>query len=183
MQQSKQSLRKQLLSDRESMSRQILIQKNQNLCSRLLGSDYLSNAQTVLGYFSTRFEPDLSWIYSLQNHRWGFPRIKDKSLQWHLWNPGDQLELNRYGIWEPSSSLPILTRDQVDLILVPSIACDLQGYRLGYGGGYYDRLLDQAPWSSISTIGITFALTKQLPTDSWDRKLKSICTDKELIYI
>ncbi|MEO0376510.1 MAG: 5-formyltetrahydrofolate cyclo-ligase [Cyanobacteria bacterium P01_A01_bin.17] len=63
------------------------------------------------------------------------------------------------------------------MILIPALACSAQGYRLGYGGGYYDRLLSQ--WPHLKTIGLVFddADRLPLPTDPWDQALKAICTE------
>ncbi|MCZ0903982.1 5-formyltetrahydrofolate cyclo-ligase, partial [Microcoleus sp. HI-ES] len=68
---------------------------------------------------------------------------------------------------------------EVDLMLGPSVGCDVRGYRLGYGGGYYDRMLSLAEWESKVTIGIIFefALIPQLPVDPWDLPLHGICTE------
>lgn len=75
--------------------------------------------------------------------------------------------------------------DEVDLILVPAVACDARGYRLGYGGGFYDRLLSSADWKSKPTIGIVFeyAYVSQLPVDPWDKPLNSICTENRFQVI
>jgi 5-formyltetrahydrofolate cyclo-ligase len=75
-----------------------------------------------------------------------------------------------------------LTPSAVDLILVPAIACDVQGYRLGYGGGFYDRLLSTPAWRAKPTIGIVFEFARlpQLPVDPWDRPLQGICTESGL---
>jgi 5-formyltetrahydrofolate cyclo-ligase len=62
------------------------------------------------------------------------------------------------------------------------VACDRQGYRLGYGGGYYDRLLSSPAWSKIPTIGVVFdfAYFPQLPFDNWDKPLQAIVSETHL---
>lgn len=80
---------------------------------------------------------------------------------------------------EPSLVAPQLDPTDVDLILVPAVACDRRGYRLGYGGGFYDRMFSSAQWNSKPTIGIVFefAYVPQLPIDAWDKRLEAICTE------
>ena len=83
----------------------------------------------------------------------------------------------------PLKTAPTISVLSADLILVPTVACDLQGYRLGYGGGYYDRLLGSNLGSNIPTVGIVFdfALIDRLPVDLWDMKLDFICTETKLL--
>jgi 5-formyltetrahydrofolate cyclo-ligase len=59
------------------------------------------------------------------------------------------------------------------------VAIDRQGYRLGYGGGYYDRLRADPLWRKIPTIGIVFnfAYVEQLPIEPWDLPLDAVCTE------
>jgi 5-formyltetrahydrofolate cyclo-ligase len=70
----------------------------------------------------------------------------------------------------------------VDLILVPAVACDVRGYRLGYGAGYYDRLLSSSPWRAIPTLGVVFEYARlpSLPQDSWDLPLGGVCSESGL---
>jgi 5-formyltetrahydrofolate cyclo-ligase len=93
--------------------------------------------------------------------------------------PGD------FGILEP---LPlhhpeVVDVDALDLILVPGILFSRLGYRLGYGGGYYDRLLAEA--HHAPAIGLAFSplVIEHIPPDPWDRPVDAICTEKERLQI
>ena len=173
----KDQLRQRLLSERRSLPQKDWREKSDRLCDQLQSLPLFQTAQTVLAYFSFRQEPDLSPLFA-SNRQWGFPRCVGKSLVWHSWL-GEQLQVGKYGIQEPHPDSPLLTSKAVDLILVPALACDYQGYRLGYGGGFYDRFLSASEWASKPTLGIVFdcAYLPQLPVEPWDIKLGGICTE------
>lgn len=174
----KAQLRKQLIAQRRSLPKHIWQENSQQLCKNLQSLPLFHHAKTILAYFSYRQEPDLSSLFC-QHHRWGFPRCDGDSLTWHCWTADDPLELNRYGIYEPTAIAPLILPAEVDLLLIPAVACDRQGYRLGYGGGYFDRLLHSPEWQVIPSIGIVFdfAYLDTLPLDTWDQKLQAICTE------
>lgn len=114
---------------------------------------------------------------------------EDQSLDFAHYKKGDALSLNRYGILEPQSPVQLITKEQLDLVLLPLIAFDREGRRLGAGGGYYDRSFAfvsahpsqktafKKPW----LIGVAFAQqeTFHLPKDEWDILLDGILTEKE----
>lgn len=179
----KNRLRRQVLEQRQSMPDGQWRLFSQTLCQQLLSSPLWEQAHTVLAYMTFRQEPDLSWLFSQgSHHEWGLPRCVGQNLSWHLCNPSQPstLTTGKYGILEPYPDYPALSSTDVDLVLVPAVACDRNGYRLGYGGGYYDRLLASPSWSAIPTIGIVFEqdLFDQLPTEPWDQPLKAVCTEK-----
>ena len=175
---SKSVLRRQILQQRQSLSVAEWQERSQAICDRLKSQVVFQKSQTILAYFSFRQEVDLTSLFTL-NKYWAFPRCVGKSLVWHSWQPGESLQSGKYGIQEPLTSSPVISPCQADLILVPTVAADQQGYRLGYGGGFYDRLLSSEAASGIPTIGIVFDFSyrEQLPKDPWDIKLNFICTE------
>ena len=179
---NKIELRRSLIQKRRSLSSMEWQAKSDRICKHLQSFSPYQEAKTVLAYFSFRQEPDLSFLFTSQQHRWGFPRCVGKFLIWHLWQPGEKLAQGKFGILEPASDAPTLSAKDVDLILVPAVAIDGQGYRLGYGGGFYDHLLSKPRWENILTVGIIFefAYVPKLPNDIWDIKLQYICTNKAL---
>ncbi len=156
-------------------------QKSDRICFHLQSSSLFAQAETILAYFSFRQEPDLSPLFADTERRWAFPRCVGSSLIWHIWKPGKALQTDTYGIAEPHPLAPTIKADEVSLILIPAVACDYQGYRLGYGGGYYDRLLGSPEWDK-PTIGIVFdfAYLPHLPIDPWDRRLQGVYTETGL---
>lgn len=97
----------------------------------------------------------------------------------------DKLTVNRYGILEPAMHKSIAASN-LDLIVLPLIAFDRAGHRLGSGKGYYDRtfaFLREAVRSHSTLIGFAYAIQegKNIPTDCWDLDLHGIVTEKEVI--
>lgn len=177
MKSKKVHLRQQILKQRKSLSTVQWQTKSQLICQNIKNHPLFVEANIVLAYFSYRQEPDLSSLF--KDKQWGFPRCVGNSLIWHLWQPPQLLKANKYHILEPLATSSIIQPQEVDLILVPTVACDYRGYRLGYGGGYYDRFLGSPQWHNIPTIGIVFDLAylSQLPTEPWDVQLDYICTE------
>lgn len=168
----KADLRRRLLRQRRALTPQEWRSRSERLCQQLRAWPLFENAQTVLAYFSARQEPDLSSLFTLPK-TWGFPVCVGVDLRWYAWKPGEELKTGAYGISEPGNLTQPLAPLDIDLILVPALGGDRRGYRLGYGGGYYDRLFSQPEWGEIPAWGILFdfGYLETLPNDPWDRRL------------
>ncbi len=107
----------------------------------------------------------------------------DTGLIFRRWSPGDPLVPAGFGIKEPEPSAPEMLPD---LFLVPMLAFDRRGYRLGYGGGFYDRTL-QAARAERQVLAVGIALAEQempeVPADAHDQQLDMIVTDRDTIRI
>ncbi len=180
----KQQLRKQLLKQRRQIPLELWQQKNTALCDRLSNWQTFQKAQNILAFTSFRQEPDLSSLWQrFPDKNWGFSRCVGQDLVWHQVAIADFDKLMRsgaYGILEPNPDLPLINLETIDLILIAATACDRYGYRLGYGGGFYDRWLPHSTGKKVGVIFDEFYL-EELPSDPWDVKLEAIATDKQLV--
>ena len=108
------------------------------------------------------------------------PRMEGKTLVLHEHGPGDPLEPNAFGIPEPPPSAPTVALDAADVVLVPGLAFDRRGHRLGYGGGYYDRLLRTSPHAYRIGLAYGFQLVERLPAMHHDEPLDAIVTESDV---
>ncbi|MEY3678982.1 MAG: hypothetical protein RI924_1123 [Bacteroidota bacterium] len=91
--------------------------------------------------------PEIQLVLSRSN-------FDDHSLSHFIWDQRTQLVENRWGITEPQGGREI-SAEEIDLILVPMLACDKKGHRVGYGKGFYDRFLAQCR-NNVQKVGLSF---------------------------
>jgi 5-formyltetrahydrofolate cyclo-ligase len=104
---------------------------------------------------------------------------KNTPLVFRKWAPGDALVLGRWNIKVPPEAVPEVLPD---VLLVPLLAFDRRGFRLGYGGGFYDRTLEKLRASKkVTAIGIAYAGQEvdAVPYEEFDQRLDWIMTEKE----
>lgn len=104
---------------------------------------------------------------------------KNTPLVFRQWAPGDALVLGRWDIQVPPPEAPEVLPD---VLLVPLLAFDRKGFRLGYGGGFYDRTLEKLrALKNVTAIGIAYAGQEMdtVPRDAFDQRLDWIMTEKE----
>ena len=181
----KAALRKKLIKQRGQIPYKVWQQQSRAIADRLSSLSTFHQAQNILAFTSFRREPDLSSLWQqFPDKNWGFSRCVGHDLVWHQVAIADfeiSMRSGAYGILEPNPDLPLIDLDRIDLILIAAVACDRQGYRLGYGGGFYDRWLPYATGQKIGIIFDEFHL-EALPNDPWDVKLDAIATDAKLTY-
>ena len=137
----------------------------------------------VGGYFPINYEiDDLDILRELElkNFKISLPIIKKKNkIDFYLWSLKDSLKLNEYGIPEPFKNKLVYP----DILLVPLVAFDYSKFRLGYGGGYYDRYIERLnKIKSFISIGLAFDFQKvrKLTINKFDKKLDVILTNKNI---
>jgi 5-formyltetrahydrofolate cyclo-ligase len=130
----------------------------------------VEKATTIATYFSYGDEPDtftLNQLLITLGKNLLLPRINGDSLEWVNWN-GDIGDTTKHGLIPEPLGIAITDLSQIDVVLVPALAIDRDGFRLGQGKGFYDRALKDL---SAITIGIIFPhelMDEPLPRDTWD---------------
>lgn len=109
-----------------------------------------------------------------------------KTLNFMQYNQNDELQPNQHLIPEPVSNQHVIYPEKLDMVLVPLLAFDLQGNRVGTGGGYYDRtfaFMYTHPARAPFLLGLGFALQEstEIHSEPWDIKLNGILTEKNII--
>jgi 5-formyltetrahydrofolate cyclo-ligase len=102
-------------------------------------------------------------------------------LSFHAWQPGDALERGPVGTSQPPAAAPVI---EPDALIVPLLAVDPAGFRLGYGGGYYDRTLTRLrSRRAITAIGVCFDAQRieRVPTGPNDARLDFLLTERALL--
>lgn len=134
-----------------------------------------------MAYLAFRSEIDLGSLFdALPGIRWVVPRVTGKRMVAHVYDP-NRLVRHRFGMLEPAPELLSVEPEEIDVILVPGVAFDRRGGRLGFGGGYYDRFL---PATAALRVGITHSvcLADELPCDVHDAKMDWVVTPAEEIF-
>ena len=178
----KSKLRKKILKIREKNNRKN-IQIDFNQIIKILKKEKI-NKKVVGGYYPVNFEiDDLSLLRKLEKKKFiiSLPVIKKNfHMDFYKWSFSDSLKINKYGIPEPEIKNIVYP----DILLIPLVAFDKNLNRLGYGGGYYDRLIKKLS-KKKKIIKIGLAITKQkidkVPINAYDQKLDYIVTNKYTI--
>lgn len=163
------------------LSAEEIARRSEAACQLLLRQPVWSSAQSVLFYAPLRGELD---VWSLIGSALGqskmaalpqYSAAQGSYVACRVQDPINEVRAGRFGIREPLESCALLELNRLDLVLVPGVAFDLDGKRLGRGRGYYDRLL-----SSVrgTTCGVAFdeQVVKEVPVEAHDVLLNCILT-------
>ena len=178
----KSKLRKKILKIREKNNIEN-IQINFNQIIKILKKQKITK-KIIGGYYPVNFEvDDLELLKKLEKNKFkiSLPVIKKNfQMDFYKWSFSDPLKINKYGIPEPETTNIVYP----DVLLVPLVAFDKNLNRLGYGGGYYDRLITKlSKKKNIIKIGLAFSIQEvdKVPINIYDRTLDYIVTNKKIM--
>jgi 5-formyltetrahydrofolate cyclo-ligase len=187
----KQSLRQSIIAARQKLAAAEREAFSRAMTARLLALDSYRSAATVLGYMSFGAEyASSAWVRQalLDGKQVLLPRVNRSSKQLDLYQITNlQLDLAP-GTWDIPEPLPERCRKldslhEVDFILLPGVAFARDGARLGYGGGFYDKLLARMPHQpALVAAAFGMQLVAEIPQETTDRKVEWLVTEHETIH-
>ena len=182
----KKELRQEMRNIRRNMIPPLRAEKNRLIFQRLIRLPQYQKAHTIITYVSTELEVDTR---RLMEQAWKdgkqvvVPRCVEgtRNMEMCYIRSMDDLEPGMYGIPEPKASCAICSDWSDCLCIVPAFCNDKKGYRLGYGGGYYDRFLSQF---SGMTVGINYSecVRKELQHGRYDVPIQMLLTERDRFY-
>lgn len=181
----KQELRKHIQELRNALPEPERTAKNRAILQNLLIIPEVLAARTILLYLGFKNEVETEPLF-----RWGWQQGKimaapatisrERKLIPVALDSFDELHISSFGVREPrlTEGVPV---ESIDVVVLPGIAFDKQGYRIGYGGGYYDRFLPLLSPHTL-TIGVAYQLQflDHVPTEEHDVPLDMIVTEKQI---
>ncbi len=178
---AKAALRATMAAELKKLSAQARAGASQQLCALLQQQAVWRNAKAVLLFAPLADEPDV-WPL-LENalaagRTVALPRFQAEQgayLACQISRTDSDLQAGRFGVREPRESCPIIPLNRLDLVLVPGVAFDLNGHRLGRGKGYYDRLLATHDGPTCG-VGFDQQIVGQVPSGPQDVRLSALLT-------
>ena len=170
----KKSLRR-IIKAQKTLFSSLRDEQSTTIIKKLEVDEDFLHAQTVLLYYSLPDEVDTHALVAryYQKKRLLLPVVKGEELELRLFQ--GQLQEGSFGIQEPEGET-FEDYDQIELVVVPGMAFDKEGNRLGRGKGYYDRLLPKLPHAKKIGLCFPYQLVDTVPTDSQDIPMDKIIT-------
>lgn len=185
---TKKHWRRKMSGLRRSLAQEDHRRWSQLTCSRLDVLLTTLGARSIGVYAPVKGETDIAGLWEVEKpgaRSFYFPRISENHMNFHVVeNPGEDLGPGALGIPAPSSDAPYKSSSAFEVVLVPGLAFDVFGGRVGFGAGYYDRLfgpLKIRPW--LVGIGFMFQLgwDAPLPVNSYDVLMDWVVTNRECV--
>lgn len=180
----KQALRTQMSEKRKTLSPVLYAEKSQSIREKLKNLPDFQTAKRLLIYVSKPEEVETHTLIkeALKENKAVFvPKLKNQQIFICPLHHFEELEPGPHGILEPCEVLEPAQPQAMDLILVPGLAFSSKGDRLGYGGGFYDRLLKECTGKKV---GLAFheQILDEVPVEHHDVTLDLIVTDQSILH-
>ena len=177
----KKKLRNEVMKRIAELSKEYTLEADKKIYKKVINLKEYKEANTIFCFVST--EDEINTRNIIENalesgKRVGVPKCIRKGIMEVCEIKGyTSLKDGKYGILEPKEECPLIKLEEIDFAIIPCVSCDREGYRLGYGGGFYDRYLANANFSTV-VICREKILCDYIPHDDYDIKIDMVITDK-----
>jgi len=187
----KEIIRRKLLDKRSALGRPDVESMSSSIVDKILSLEQWTLAGEVLLYWSIRNEVDIrpllkdAWDNGKKLFLPCCRKNEPGQMDFGVVRAEADLAAGAFGIKEPCRTrCEFPDAVSPDLAIVPGVGYDRSGYRIGFGGGYYDRFLARPQKDGFLSIGVCydFQLVEGFPVEPWDKAVQVICTDKEMIW-
>lgn len=180
----KRDVRRDVLVRRDALAPEERRAKSRAIAERLLALPELDGERTVLAFWSFGSEVDTAPILvalAERGHRLALPRLEAKEVLAVAYRPGDPVTETSFGAREPAAG-PVIADTDIDVVITPGVAFDHHGWRVGYGGGYYDRLLRRTRADAFRVaLAFTLQLVDDVPRGGADLAVDAIVTEEGVL--
>ena len=183
----RERIRAETLQRRAGLTQEVRTTLSRRIINALVSWIQNEDFDTVMLYLSMKSEVETFGLLNILLHE--KKRVCAPVVDAHqseltprqIRNPKTELVQHRYGLLEPNAACPILPISQLQLIIVPGIAFDANGYRLGYGKGFYDRFLTKCPEAVRVGLAYQVQIVENTFPQTWDIPVHYIFTEKDII--
>lgn len=166
----KNALRKQIREQKRAMTEEQIVSASQRLGELFVASEAYRSARTIYGYLpynqEVRTVPMLEQAIK-DGKRVAVPKVFGDEMKFIYLDDFSRVEKGYAGIPEPVDDGPVAD-DPTALVLMPGLAFDAQGHRIGYGGGFYDKFLANEPSHPTLALCYAFQMVEHLETEAFD---------------
>lgn len=169
-----------MIERRNGLATEQVDELSRKIQENAMGSKEFASAKVIGAYYPTGSEVRTALIIDAakkMGKKVALPKTEGDRMVFYEFD--GELVDGKFGIKEPKPSSPI---DNIDLVLVPGVAFDHKGCRIGYGKGYYDRFLSMQHCFSMG-LAYSFQVVDELPRGRFDRRLASLATENGLMYL
>lgn len=184
----KKSLRKKVLEERKKLNKHEVDILSKNIISYLVKMKDFKNSKTIMTYLSFKEEVDtFKLIEKMMDLNKNIiithtDKKEDILIPCKLKDLDESLEKNPFGYFEPKEdTIEEVDPKDIDLIITPGLAFDKKGNRIGYGGGYYDKLLEKTPNAIKIAVSYDFQIFSEVPRGKFDIPVDYIVTPTKII--
>lgn len=185
----KQVVRTRILSELNSYSSEALNAWSDSIQNKVMASDLFARSQSIGLYRSLPTEVDTQILFEealKQGKRIACPKVKSaQDPLYFFWvENAQQMSCSKWGMMEPDEKLGARSAflSEMDLLIIPGLAFDRKGYRLGRGKSFYDRTLKNFFGQRLG-LAYSFQIFDELPREAWDQKINWLVSEEEWIQV